>query len=137
MEKEYAIMNAKTSKFMHKILVVDDIPINVMLLKRILEKSNYEVYTAQNGKEALEVMKRENISLVLLDIGMPILDGLGVLDVKKQEISIKNIPVIMVSAFSERNIIEESFQKGAQAYIKKPIDKKELMSQMEKILQIN
>jgi len=137
MEKEYTFINAKNNKFMHKILVVDDIPINVLLLKRILEKASYEVYTAQNGEEALEIMKRENISLVLLDIGMPILDGLGVLDVKKQELSIKNIPVIMVSAFSERNIIEESLQKGANAYIKKPIDKQELMLEMGKILHIN
>ncbi len=137
MEKEYTIINAKTNKYMHKILVVDDIPINVLLLKRVLEKANYEVFTAQNGKEALDIMKRENISLVLLDIGMPVLDGLGVLDVKKHEIDIKNIPVIMVSAFSERNIIEESLQKGANAYIKKPIDKHELITQMEKILQIS
>ncbi len=133
-QKNIPIYNIMKNNFTHKILVVDDVPINVLLLKRILEKANYEVFTATNGTEALKMMKSEQISLVLLDIRMPELDGIEVLEQKSQQESIKNIPVIMVSAFSERNVIEESLQKGAIAYLKKPIDRNLLMIEMNKIL---
>lgn len=117
-----------------KILVVDDVAINVMLLKRILEKADYDVYTAENGNDALDVMMKERINLVLLDVSMPKLDGFGVLDKKKEMKAIKNIPVIMVSAFNQSNIIQQSLEKGAKAYLTKPVDRRELMSQMDKIL---
>lgn len=127
------IMNANNSS--PNILVVDDMAINVILLKRILEKANYNVITAHNGIEAIDKMQNEKINLVLLDIRMPELDGIGVLERKKQMEAIKNIPVIMTSAFSEKDVIDESIEKGASAYIKKPIDRKELMCEMTRVLQ--
>ena len=117
-----------------KILVVDDVSINVMLLKRILERANYNVCTAENGNVAIEKMIKEDISLVLLDIRMPHLDGFGVLEKKNEVETIKNIPVIMVSAFSEQETINKSLKKGAKAYLTKPVDRRELMTEMERIL---
>ncbi len=117
-----------------KILVVDDVSINVMLLKRILEKANYNVCTAENGNVAIEKMIKEDISLVLLDIRMPHLDGFGVLEKKNEVETIKNIPVIMVSAFSEQEAINESLKKGAKAYLTKPVNRKDLMIEMKRIL---
>ena len=123
-----------TKKIDHKILVVDDVAINIMLLKRVLEKANYNVYTAENGNQAIDIMEKEDISLVLLDIRMPRLDGFGVLEKKRELESIKNIPVIMVSAFSEQEVIERSFRKGAKAYLTKPVNRIELMTEMGRIL---
>jgi len=128
------LMNLQNLNSMPNILVVDDMAINVVLLKRVLEKANYNVLTAEDGVKAIEIMQTNNISLVLLDIRMPNLDGFGVLDKKREIETIKNIPVIMTSAFTESNVIEKSISKGASAYIKKPIDRQELMSEMTKIL---
>jgi len=116
------------------ILVVDNYPTNVKLLQVILKKNNYNVISATNGKDALNLVKTLKPDLVLLDIMMPDIDGYEVLtQIVNNEIT-KKIPVIIVSAKSSRKDIQYALDLGAVNYITKPIFIKEVISKVNIIL---
>jgi DNA-binding response OmpR family regulator len=100
-----------------KILVVDDDQTVRNLLQRILEKAGYDVVIAVNGQEALEKVSQSDLSLILLDIIMPGLDGFEVLDHIRQY---ENIPVIMLSGIQEVPTKIDTLTLGADDYITKP-----------------
>ncbi|MBI4456828.1 MAG: response regulator [Acidobacteria bacterium] len=113
---------------MSKILVVDDDPVIVHLLRVFLEQRNYEVATASNGVEALEKVREENPKIVLLDIYMPGKSGLAVLKEIKQYN--KDISVIMVTAVTDEAVGHNALTMGAYDYIIKPFD----LDYLEKVL---
>lgn len=101
-----------------RILVVDDEKEICELTKKFLERKEYAVFTAQNTKEALEVMQESRPQLVLLDIRLGEESGLDVLK-KARELD-KNIKVIMVSALEDQESISEARSLGADDYVTKP-----------------
>lgn len=116
---------------MSKVLVVDDDINIVKLIKLYLEKEDYTVCTASNGLEALEVWKRENPSIIVLDIMMPELDGNGVCrEIRKSS----DIPIIMLTAKGETFDKVLSLELGADDYIVKPFEPKELVARIKAIL---
>lgn len=116
---------------MTKVLVVDDDANIVKLIKLYLEKEDYTVCTATDGEEALEVYKRENPSIIVLDIMMPKLDGNGVCrEIRKTS----NVPIIMLTAKGETFDKVLSLELGADDYIVKPFEPKELMARIKAIL---
>lgn len=116
---------------MTKVLVVDDDANIVKLIKLYLEKEDYTVCTAADGEEALEVYKRENPSIIVLDIMMPKLDGNGVCrEIRKTS----NVPIIMLTAKGETFDKVLSLELGADDYIVKPFEPKELMARIKAIL---
>jgi CheY-like chemotaxis protein/class 3 adenylate cyclase len=105
------------------ILVVDDNKINLMMLTRALREQGYQVTTAENGGEALEILfspAAESIDVVLLDILMPDLDGYQVLERIKQREQLHHIPVIMISALDEIDSVIRCIEMGATDYLHKP-----------------
>jgi diguanylate cyclase (GGDEF)-like protein/PAS domain S-box-containing protein len=104
------------------LLVVDDEEINRDLLSRRLERKGYHVTTAIDGREALEKIENQHFDMVLLDIMLPILDGIAVLTKIRQEFAAGELPVIMVSAKDDSEGIVEALQAGANDYITKPVD---------------
>jgi DNA-binding response OmpR family regulator len=103
-----------------KILVVDDEPANVALLKRFLEAKGYEVVTARDGEEALQRVREESPSMVLLDVQMPRKDGLETLrEISRQS---PNIAVIMVSGADDGDVGPRALLMGASDFIVKPLD---------------
>ena len=104
-----------------KILVVDDEPDIVMLLKQFLEHKGYEVISAANGAEGLEKAINEEPDLVLLDTLMPIMNGLEMLE-RLRKLSDSRIPVIMVTALDEAKDISVAVTLEIEDYITKPID---------------
>lgn len=105
-----------------KILVVDDEPDFLEMIKMRLEANKYEVVTAVNGKEALRKIKEERPAAVLLDILMPKLDGLETLKrIRRQD---KNLPVFMISAFSNEERFKAARQLKASGFIVKTSDLK-------------
>ncbi|MBA7469438.1 Alkaline phosphatase synthesis transcriptional regulatory protein PhoP [subsurface metagenome] len=112
-----------------RILVVDDEQTVRYFLQRTLEKAGYDVITASNGLEALEKMSQFDISLVLLDIMMPGLDGFEVLDHMRQYE--KNIPVIMLTGIQEATTKVDSLTLGADDYITKPFSVEELLARIQ------
>lgn len=109
-------------------LVVDDEEMVRNLLQRTLQEADYDVITAANGQEALDKVSQFNISLVLLDIKMPGLDGFQVLDRIRQR---SDIPVIMLTAVKGVTTVRDSFNLGADDYVTKPFSKRELLLRIQ------
>ncbi len=103
-----------------KILIVDDDRSVLKFLERFLIKKSYEVYLATNGKEAIEIIKNESPQVILLDIKMPMMNGIEVLkEIKKINPA---IGVIMITAVQEEDTALEAMKLGADDYICKPFD---------------
>lgn len=103
-----------------KVLVVDDSLLIRKLLQDFLEKKGYTVLLAEDGKEALEMINKDMPDMMLLDITMPVMDGIEVLE-KLKKINV-NLPVIIVTNTADIKIARETLEKGAYDYVTKPID---------------
>ena len=117
---------------MKKILVVDDEPEITDIMRKKLEAQNFEVVIAQDGEEALSLAKSENPHLIVLDIMMPIINGLEVCSRLKHDPKLSQIPILMLTGkmkYSDKRIAE---QCGADAYIPKPCSAGMLMDQINK-----
>ena len=110
-----------------KILVVDDNIDSIMILRSILESQGYTVLTAQSGLEALEIVARELPDLVLLDVMMPQMSGIEVLERIKTTHATSKVPVIMVTAKIQDEDVMTGYQHGADYYITKPCTAKQLL----------
>ena len=117
-----------------KILIVDDEPFNVDVLQQELDELEYHIITASNGKEALEQIKKHQPDLILLDLMMPVLDGFAVLSEIKGDNSLRDIPVIIVSAADDSKSIVKGIKQGADDYITKPIDADHLKKKVKEHL---
>src|SRR5687767_14272464 len=115
----------------HTLLVVDDSEMNRDMLRRRLERKGYRVITAENGEQALELVAREPIDLVLLDVMMPGLNGLDVLRILRKTPAGKDLPVIMATAKSESTDIVEALDAGANDYVVKPLDVPVVIARVE------
>ncbi|MBK8806732.1 MAG: response regulator [Bacteroidales bacterium] len=105
-----------------KILVVDDSSSNILLIQNFLEDEGFEVVTALDGKAALEQVKNTKPDVILLDLMMPEIDGMQVMEKLKQDNKTKNIPIIFISASKDRDIQQKAIDEGAHAFISKPLD---------------
>lgn len=110
-----------------KILVVDDNIDSIMILRSILESQGFQVLTAQSGAEALEIVPRERPDLVLLDVMMPQMSGIEVLERIKTTHATSRVPVIMVTAKIQDEDVMTGYQHGADYYITKPCTAKQLL----------
>ncbi|MFL6285501.1 MAG: diguanylate cyclase [Pyrinomonadaceae bacterium] len=112
------------------ILVADDEPVNLALIKRRLEWEEYHVETAQDGGEAVEAAKRVLPDLIILDVMMPVLDGLGACRLLKEDPSTRDIPVIFLSALDDTDTKVNALSLGANDYISKPFRVEELLARV-------
>lgn len=113
------------------ILVVDDQPINVQLLKRKLEREGIRVTAAYNGLEALELVKKEKPDLILLDVMMPDMDGIEVCQRLQANEDTRGVPVIFITARTTKESKLEGLGVGAVDYITKPIDLDETLARVQ------
>lgn len=123
-----------------KILVVDDQPINVQLLKRKLEREGMAVATAYSGQEALNLVAADKPDLILLDVMMPEMDGIEVCQRLQADLETKSIPVIFITARTSKEGKIEGLGVGAVDYITKPIDLDETLARVQtqlRFVQIN
>lgn len=114
-----------------KILVVDDQPVNVQLLRRKLEREGMEVIPAARGLDALELAARHRPDLILLDVMMPDLSGFEVCHRLKQSVGTRSIPVIFITARTSKESKLEGLGVGAVDYITKPIDLDETLARVQ------
>lgn len=104
------------------ILVVDDSADNVAMMSLNLQHESYRVVTATNGEEAIVVAARTKPSLILMDISMPRLDGLGATRRIHENIELKDVPVIAVTAYGTEGFQRAAYDVGVSGYLTKPID---------------
>ena len=119
---------------MKKILIADDKPEVLELVRVSLEGEDYQIIDASDGKEALEKIKKEKPDIVLLDIVMPKVDGFEVLSQLKKDIKLKEIPVIMLTARGQKLDKDKGRELGAQDYIVKPFSPSHLLYKIEEVL---
>ena len=117
---------------MFHILVADDDMHTRMLLRAVLESENYTVSTAENGEQALELLDREHIDLVILDVMMPEMDGYEFTRIVRQTDS--TLPILMVTAKHLPEDEKKGFLVGTDDYITKPIDEEKLLLRIKALL---
>ena len=114
------------------ILVVDDDPVIRELIKGTLHTKGYEVVTAQDGLEALEILKGKKVDLILLDVQMPQMDGYAFVMKKTSDSEIDKIPIIVLTAMGKT---EPLFKRhGIKAYLLKPINTQDLLDKIQTII---
>lgn len=111
----------------YKILIVDDVAPNVLLLKALLGREKYNIVSATSGKEALDLAVRENPDLILLDVMMPEMDGFEVARRMREDEKLGKIPVIFLTALDDAQSVVKGFQMGGNDFISKPFRKEELL----------
>ena len=120
-------MNMEINPSEYKILIVDDVMSNVLLLKVLLTNEKFAIATASNGRQALEQVEKENPDLVLLDVMMPDMSGFEVAQHLKSNPNTADIPIIFLTALNSTADIVKGFQVGANDFISKPFNKEELI----------
>ncbi len=119
---------------MAKVLVVDDEEHIVMILKDSLEFSGFQVVTAYDGLEALERVEKDQPELIVLDIGMPKLDGWEVCRRLKADPKTQDIPIIILTAYAQTSDKRKGVQLGADRFISKPCDLTYLVEEINALL---
>ena len=111
----------------YKILIVDDVISNVLLLKILLTNEKFQVCTANNGRACIEMTKKEHPDLILLDVMMPDINGFDTAVILKKDPETKDIPIIFLTALNSPQDLVHGFQVGANDFLTKPFNKEELV----------
>jgi two-component system, cell cycle response regulator DivK len=115
-------------------LVVEDNVVNRELLRELLCARDYLVEEAENGVQALEMMKQRRPDVLLLDLNMPVLDGFGTLRKVREDPQLSSIPVLAVTASAMRGDEEEALKAGFDGYLSKPIQSPLLFQELDRLL---
>ncbi len=118
-----------------RILVVDDTDFNREVMTRILERDGHVVETAEDGREALDKLQTGTYDMVLLDVMMPHVDGIQVIEAMHGDERLRRLPVVMLSALNEQESIVRCIQLGAQDYLPKPINQQLLKARIQACLE--
>ena len=110
------------------VLVVDDVPLNILLIKKMLSQYTFEIRTANGGQAALDAIAQKKPNLVLLDLMMPGIDGFEVIRRLRAADDTKDLPIILLSALNSEQDISKGFKLGANDFINKPIIMEKLLS---------
>ena len=120
----------------YKILIVDDVVSNVLLLKILLSNEKFQVCTASNGNMCIEQAKKEKPDLILLDVMMPDISGFDAAVILKKDPETMDIPIIFLTALNNPNDLVHGFQVGANDFLTKPFNKEELLMRVMHQIQL-
>ena len=120
----------------YKILIVDDVVSNVLLLKILLTNEKFQVCTASNGNMCIEMAKSEHPDLILLDVMMPDLNGFDTAVILKKDPETQEIPIIFLTALNNPSDLVKGFQVGANDFLTKPFNKEELVMRVMHQIQL-
>jgi CheY-like chemotaxis protein len=121
-ESDRVIESAQPTESKFLILVVDDSADSVAMISLFLQTQNYRVVTASNGEDAITVASQTRPNLILMDISMPTLDGLGATRRIREDETLRDIPVVAVTAFGTEGFQRAAYDVGVSGYLTKPID---------------
>jgi len=116
------------------ILIVEDEPKNLILLRDLLQVSGYSTIEATDGKQGVELAKSKKPDLILMDIMMPVMDGLEATRILKADATTSNIPVVALTSYAMKGDEERILKAGCDGYLSKPFDIKELLKQVTEYL---
>jgi signal transduction histidine kinase len=118
-----------------RLLIVDDVPDNLFLVRTILEDEGYEIITSSNGHDALKIIESEPPDLVLLDVMMPLMDGYEVTRRIRAMKDLPFIPILLITAYDRANAVK-GLDLGADEFIRKPIEADELLARVRSLLRL-
>ena len=121
------ILESKINRSDYKILIVDDVTSNVLLLKILLTNEKFQICTASNGHQCVEMARSEHPDLILLDVMMPELNGFDTAVILKKDPLTADIPIIFLTALNSPSDLVHGFQVGAHDFLTKPFNKEELI----------
>ena len=132
-------MNAKSGAKMKEaepqtVLLVEDTEDNRFMMRRLLEMTGYRVIEAMNGEEAVKLAEAESPSLILMDLSLPVIDGLAATRLIRKLPDFESTPIIAVSAHDTCDFQSEAIEAGCDTYVTKPIDFNELEQLIAKLL---
>ena len=119
------------------VLVVEDFEDNRFMMRRLLEMSGYEVVEAMNGEEAIEIARRVRPGLILMDLSLPLLDGLAATRRIRQHKELLHVPIVAVSAHDTADFHADALAAGCNDYVTKPIDFDQLEALLQRLLPKN
>ena len=121
---------------MNTILLVDDELMNRVVASKILKKEGYSVIEASNGLEAIQVLKMTKVNLILMDLMMPVMDGFEAIKAIKNDATLKNTPIIVISALSDLEMVHKGLEIGANEYLTKPFNIIEFRLRIGNLIQL-
>jgi two-component system cell cycle response regulator DivK len=110
------------------ILIVEDEPKNLTLFRDLLQRFEYMTIEATNGRDGVQLARTRNPSLILMDIQMPVMDGLEATQILKLDAKTKNIPILALTSYAMKGDREKILKAGCDGYLAKPIDVKEFLA---------
>jgi CheY-like chemotaxis protein len=116
------------------VMVVEDFEDNRFMMRRLLEMSGYRVLEAINGEEAVEIARRELPGLILMDLSLPLLDGLAATRRIRQYEELRDVPIVAVSAHDTADFHADALAAGCNDYVTKPIDFDQLEALLGRLL---
>ncbi len=119
------------------ILLIEDNELTRKLIEKFIELNNYKTIIAENAEDALNILKEKSPDLILTDIMLPGMSGIDFVRAVRERPDYKDIPIIVLSAFSTDTDIREAFYAGCTDYIVKPIDVNEFSTKLKKYLEDN
>ena len=119
---------------MAKILIVEDNEMNRDMLSRRLQRKGFEVVMAEDGQQGVDMSKSENPDVILMDLGLPVMDGWQATSSIKEDEATKNIPIIVLTAHAMAGDREKALDAGADEYDTKPIEFKRLLGKINNFL---
>ncbi len=131
---EYRKVNEKQDTM--TLLVIDDDESIRQALKRIFEGEGYKVITAKDGSELSEVLDDAALDLIILDVGLPWVNGYELCELMKENSDLKHLPIIFVSGKTSKEDIKRGFEAGADDYIKKPFDVEQIKKTVRTLVRL-
>lgn len=119
------------------VMVVEDFEDNRFMMRRLLEMSGYHVVEAMNGEEAVEIAQREKPNLILMDLSLPLLDGLAATRRIREHAELRTVPIVAVSAHDTADFHADALAAGCNDYVTKPIDFDQLEGLLSRLLPKN
>jgi CheY-like chemotaxis protein len=117
-----------------KVLIAEDNPVNRELLRELLENRGYEVEEACDGEEAMQMLGQNRPDILLLDLGMPKLNGFEVVKKVRENTQLASLPVMAVTAYAMRGDREKTIDAGFDGYLSKPINAAALVRELDRVL---
>ncbi len=130
-------MNTPHNNYTATILVVENEVSNRILIERVLSTRGYRCLSASNGREALNILDRERVDLILTDLSMPVLDGYQTTQLIRARPGLENVPIVAVTAFALADEGEAARQIGCTEYLTKPFKPRQLLEVVERLLHQN
>lgn len=118
----------------YKVLIVDDDKMNLAMAEFILKKQNYEVYTKDSGLGCLGFLDKNRPDVIILDVEMPVVNGIETLKIIHSIKALADIPVILLTAISDENTVITAGALGVVDYLKKPFTPQDLLARVEKAI---